>query len=48
MNHHGYNAEFEELCKSTKDRNLKITQEIQELLGVNDTATATDTAELTI
>ena len=40
MNHHGFSAEFEELCRSTKDKTLEITKEIQNLVGVNDTLLA--------
>ena len=40
MNHHGFSAEFEELCRSTKDKTLEIIKEIQNLVGVNDTLLA--------
>jgi len=33
MNHPGFRAEFEELCRSTKDNTLEITEEIQDLVG---------------
>ena len=36
MNHPMYSAEFEDLCRSTKDKTLEITEEIQKLVGVND------------
>ena len=40
MNHHGFSAEFEELCRSNKYKTLEITKEIQNLVGVNDTLLA--------
>jgi len=40
MNHAMFSAEFDKLCKSTKDKTLKVTEEIQRLCGVNNTALA--------
>ena len=36
--HHGYSAEFDELCKVTKDKVLEVTKEVKELIGASDTA----------
>jgi len=36
--HHGYSAEFDELCKVTKDKVLEVTPEVKALMGASDTA----------
>ena len=36
--HYGYSAEFDELCKITKDKVLEVTPEVKQLMGANDTA----------
>ena len=38
QNHHGFSAEFDELCRVTKDKVLEVTKEVKELIGVSDTA----------
>ena len=38
QNHHGYSAEFDELCRVTKDKVLEVTKEVKDLIGVSDTA----------
>ena len=40
MNHHGFSAEFDELCRVTKDKVLEVTKEVKDLIGASDTALA--------
>ena len=40
QNLHGYSAEFDELCRVTKDKVLEVTKEVKELIRVSDTALA--------
>lgn len=40
QNHHVYSAEFDELCRSTKDKALEIIKEVQDLVGVSNTVLA--------
>ena len=40
QNLHGYSAEFDELCRVTKDKVLEVTKEVKDLIGVSDTALA--------
>ena len=43
--HHGYSAEFDELCKVTKDKVLEVTPEVKELMGASDTALTVNKAD---
>ena len=45
QNHHGFLAEFDELCRTTKDKALEITKEVKELIGASDTALAISKAD---
>lgn len=38
MNHHGFSAEFDELCRVTKDKVLEVTKEVKDLIGASDSA----------
>ena len=45
MNHHGFSAEFDKLCRVTKDKVLEVTKEVKDLIGVSDTALAISKAD---
>ena len=45
MNHHGFSAEFDELCKVTRDKVLEVTKEVKNLIGASDTALAISRAD---
>ena len=45
MNHYGFSAEFDELCRVTKDKVLEVTKEVKDLIGVSDTALAISKAD---
>ena len=45
QNHHGFSAEFDELCRVTKDKVLEVTKEVKDLIGVSDTALAISKAD---
>ena len=40
QNHHGFSAEFDELCRVTKDKVLEVTKEVKDLIGASDMALA--------
>ena len=40
QNHHGFSAEFDELCRVTKDKVLEVTKEVKDLIGASNTALA--------
>lgn len=45
QNHHGFSAEFDELCRVTKDKVLEVTKEVKDLIGASDTALAISKAD---
>ena len=45
QNHHGFSAEFDELCRVTKDKVLEVTKEVKDLIGVSDTTLAISKAD---
>lgn len=45
QNHYGFSAEFDELCRVTKDKVLEVTKEVKDLIGVSDTALAISKAD---
>ena len=45
QNHYGLSAEFDELCRVTKDKVLEVTKEVKDLIGVSDTALAISKAD---
>ena len=45
MNHHGFSAEFDKLCRVTKDKVLEVTKEVKDLIGVSDIALAISKAD---
>ena len=44
QNHHGFSAEFDELC-SHKDKVLEVTKEVKDLIGASNTALAISKAD---
>ena len=40
QNHQGFSAEFDELCRVTKDKVLEVTKEVKDLIGASNTALA--------
>ena len=40
QNHHGFSAEFDELCRVTKDKVLEVTKKVKDLIGASDMALA--------
>ena len=45
QNHHSFSAEFDELCRVTKDKVLEVTKEVKDLIGASDTALAISKAD---
>lgn len=45
QNHHGFSAEFDELCRVTKDKVFEVTKEVKDLIGASDTALAISKAD---
>jgi len=45
QNHHGFSAEFDEICRVTKDKVLEVTKEVKDLIGASDTALAISKAD---